>query len=72
MSDTAAGLWRVWVRQAPGGFFQEAFKDCAKRADMERTVRLCKMHQRDIKVMNISTWTMLTGDEIRAIMTTSQ
>lgn len=67
MSDT--GLWRVWFRQAPNDFFMEAFKDYAKRSEMERTVRLCKMHQRDIKVMNINTWTMLTGDEIQAIMT---
>lgn len=70
--DDEQGLWRVWIRSAPNEFFREAFKDCAKRSEMVKTVRMAKMHQRDIKVMNIATWTMLSDDEIGQIMTSTQ
>lgn len=68
MTDADTGMWRVWLRKNPDGCFLEAYKDCGKRHEMERTVRLCNMHQRDIKVLDVGTWTFLTPEQIHAIM----
>lgn len=64
-------VWRVWIRTPADRFFREAFAGSVKRPEMERTVRTVhhrtKSHQ-DIKVMNTGTGSLLTADEIQAIV----
>lgn len=54
------GGWRIFVRDVKSGFFLEAFQSCTTREEVDAAIEQAKKERRDIKVMNVQTWTMET------------
>lgn len=54
------GGWRVFVRDVKSGFFLESFQSYNTREEVDAAIEQAKKERRDIKIMNVQTWTMET------------